>query len=47
MLVLTYGRMAARELRDRLTSGDGPVPVATTFHARPSPPAAGGPRDPA
>lgn len=33
MLVLTYGRMAARELRDRLTSGDGPVPVATTFHA--------------
>lgn len=33
MLVLTYGRLAARELRDRLTSGDGPVPVATTFHA--------------
>lgn len=33
MLVLTYGRLAARELRDRLTSGHGPVPVATTFHA--------------
>ena len=33
ILLLTYGRLAARELRTRLTTGDGPVPVATTFHA--------------
>ena len=33
ILVLTYGRLAAQELRNRLTSGAGPVPVATTFHA--------------
>lgn len=33
MLVLTYGRMAAQELRQRLTAGGRPVPVATTFHA--------------
>jgi len=33
ILLLTYGRLAARELRNRLTTGDGPVPVATTFHA--------------
>jgi len=33
MLVLTYGRLAARQLRTRLTSGRGPVPVATTFHS--------------
>lgn len=33
MLVLTYGRMAAEELRNRLSEGGGAVPVATTFHA--------------
>jgi superfamily I DNA/RNA helicase len=33
MLVLTYGRMAAEELRQRLSAGGHPVPVATTFHA--------------
>lgn len=33
MLVLTYGRMAAQELRTRLTVGSSQVPVATTFHA--------------
>lgn len=33
LLLLTYGRMAAQELRERLTVGDQPVPVATTFHA--------------
>ena len=33
MLVLTYGRMAAQELRQRLTVGATAVPVATTFHA--------------
>lgn len=33
LLILTYGRLAARELRQRLTSGDQAVPVATTFHS--------------
>lgn len=33
ILVLTYGRMAAEELRQRLVLGDQAVPVATTFHA--------------
>lgn len=33
MLVLTYGRMAAQELRTRLTVDALAVPVATTFHA--------------
>ncbi len=33
ILVLTYGRMAAQELRSRLTTGSGPMPVATTFHS--------------
>ena len=33
MLVLTYGRMAAAEIRQRLTSSCKEVPVATTFHA--------------
>jgi len=33
LLILTYGRLAARELRQRLTSGGQAVPVATTFHS--------------
>ncbi len=33
MIVLTYGRLAAAELRRRLTSGEHPTPVATTFHS--------------
>lgn len=33
MLVLTYGRLAAVELRQRLATVDRLVPVATTFHA--------------
>ncbi len=33
MLVLTYGRLAAQELRDRLAVGSQAVPVATTFHS--------------
>ena len=33
LLVLTYGRLAATELRNRLSSGGGPAPVATTFHS--------------
>ena len=33
MMVLTYGRLAAAELRRRLTTGEHPTPVATTFHA--------------
>lgn len=33
MLVLTYGRMAAEELRQRLARGSQVVPVATTFHS--------------
>lgn len=33
ILVLTYGRMAAEELRQRLSAGGEQVPIATTFHA--------------
>lgn len=33
MLVLTYGRMAAEELRQRLVVGAEAVPVVSTFHA--------------
>ncbi|MCU0278140.1 MAG: ATP-dependent helicase [Candidatus Nanopelagicales bacterium] len=33
MLVLTYGRLAAAQLRDRLALMSQSVPVATTFHA--------------
>lgn len=33
MLVLTYGRLAAEELRRRLAAGAQEAPVATTFHA--------------
>lgn len=33
MLVLTYGRMAAAQIRQRLSQACPEVPVATTFHA--------------